>query len=588
MASRVSAIYWGTRFQNTLNLGYPLGDVITDREPRQGSDWTQATTGPEDAWMNGFDYTLECNARFLPALPNFDGGQAPNPLQSAVSSPAGVQAFLDWARGKNAFRFVPDITQPKFWMDGCYLAEPMSGGRTISPRLDFMQRLKIRNPTVDFALALRGLFLEYGPGSSLIDPVPYTVTRPAAYRITQTASLVLEAANVVRDRHYIGGVRTTLFERSTSNWCLQSQSLDNATSWTKTATTISADAVAAPDGTSTADRMVETAVTSVHEAVTTPNISITAGEYIAASVYVKAGERTKVAIYVRNIDYIEWKIDLTTGTTIGTTVSNVGGGGVLLNNNIVPLTNGWFRLEMACRVNTSDTAVNFTLRLLDASGAVSYLGDVTKGAYWWGAQFERFGTTIQGYPSSYIPTTTLKADRASDVVQMTGAWPWETQPLWIYAKMIDLGWSRIAEFGELVKWSNSAINVPTLRLFTGSGTVGSTPNHRLNYANGLPGVAGANQDAAQVTPGASPYDTVELFCRWFANGSTEVQRSINGGAVVTATSAGGNAQPDAFDIASYNLLGIVFWMTVNTQIGLINLKIGPGTTITTLAQAGAA
>src|SRR5260370_14506582 len=167
MPSQVSSILWGTNFENVLNRGYPLQTVITDREPRSGTDYVQGISGLEDAWVTGFDYTLDVEARFLPVTPNFYGAAAVNPLKSQVSGALGVQGFLDWASAKNTFRFVPDYTVPSFYVDGCYLMDPKTRGRGISPRLDFTQKLKFRNPTMDFLQALRGLMFDYAPGTDI-------------------------------------------------------------------------------------------------------------------------------------------------------------------------------------------------------------------------------------------------------------------------------------------------------------------------------------------------------------------------------------------------------------------------------------
>jgi len=588
MPSRVSAIYWGGNFQNTLFLGYPLKSVITDREPRAGTSFAQAPSGIEDSWI-AYDYTLECEGQFLPAFPNAFGSQASFAQQTALSGPTGIQAFLDFARAKGSFRFVPDVTLPKFWIDGCYLKEPVSGGRSLSPQFDWNQKFVFRNPTMDFWLALRGLFLEYAPGASLSDPVAYTVARAqAAYRIAQNGTLVLDGGNILRDRHYVSSTRTTLFETSSTNYALRSETFDDAT-WTKAQATIAADAVAAPSGALTADKLAETAVTNNHYVYQT-GIPITSGEKVAGSVFVKNAGRFRGRLYVGDIagtNFFATEFNLTAGTTSAVILA---GAATAFYSRIVPLASGWYRIEVAGAVNGGVTSGHIQVNIYDDSGNVSYLGDITKGLYLWGGQLERWNTGVNGPCTSYMATTSGTASRNSDVMSMVSNWPWPTQPLWIYAKFIDLGWSQLASFGELVKWTNAAANQPMLRMFTGAGVSGQTPNHRFNYSNGLPGVAGGNQASAIVTPGANVGDTVELFARVFSDGSTEIQRSINAGAVVTANSGGGpGGFPDFFDIASYSALGVVFYVSVAAMIGLIRLKIGPGTSqITTLAQGAAA
>jgi hypothetical protein len=592
MASRVSAIYWGGNFQSTLFLGYPLKSVITDREPRAGTSLAQAPSGIEDSWI-AYDYTLECEGQFLPAFPNADGAGAPYAQQTAISGPTGIQAFLDYARAKGTFRFVPDVTLPKFWVDGCYLKDPASGGRSLSPRFDWHQKFTFRNPTIDFGVALRGLFLEYASGASLADPVAYTLSSRVnpGFQIGQKGILTPVAATMLRDRHYYGGLRTTLVEGSTSNWCLQSQTLATAP-WSPSNITLTNNAATAPDGTTTATSLIPNTTAGVNH-FESQAVTITANEFLAASIFVKANGYTLLRLWVADVlaGTNGFKVDLDLTTGLLSTAQAVGTG-TYNGSTVVALANGWYWVGLWGAIgNAATTAQVMALVYPNLAGAgTPYAGNGTSGLYAWGAQLERNGTAVKSPPTSYIATTTGALGRNPDTLQMTPNWPWPTQPLWVYAKFIDFGWSQRAQFEELLKWTNTGLNQPMIRMLTGSGSGGQTPNHRFNYSNGLPGVAGANQAAAQVTPGANYGDTVELFARVFSDGSTEIQRSINGAAAVTGSSGGGpGGLPDFFDIASYNALGAVFYLNVAATIGLIRLKIGPGTSqITTLAQGAAA
>src|SRR6266581_6330916 len=104
----ISQILWGANFENVLSIGYSLFDIVTDFEPREGTEWVQSPGGAEDAWWTGGDYTLAGIVKWIPDVPGT------NPVQSPVSGSVGWQAFLTWARQKNALRFVPDQTNPLF------------------------------------------------------------------------------------------------------------------------------------------------------------------------------------------------------------------------------------------------------------------------------------------------------------------------------------------------------------------------------------------------------------------------------------------------------------------------------------------
>lgn len=593
MPSRVSSIYWGSLFQNTLNLGYPLSHVLTDREPRPGAQFTQSVTGVEDAWWPGADYTMEAEARFLPALPNFDGAAAPNPLQSAVSSPAGVEAFLDYARAKNPFRFVPDITTPLFWIDGCYLADPMKGGRSISARLDFNQKIKLRNPTTDFAAALRGLMFEYTPG---LDISPYglngTFSRAgAAGRFLDNGGLAANAlANVLRDRHYplgfgTGGLilpRTSLVEGAATNSCIQSQAL--ATSWSNNQATAANNAGVAPDGTNTATSIIPAAGTrpTANPYCQSTGVTITANEQLAGSIFVKQkGTYNGLVIYAfedapsANGAFVQ--INLTTGAIIA---SSATGTGTLTGVKVVPLANGWFWVGLWGQISTASpgqtTAYILTALYPDTTFSGTAVYDGVQGYYAWGAQLERNGSNKRP-PTSYIATTTGVASRSTD--NLTFPWPYKPQAQWFYVKFTELGtlqtginarggWFQLGTSGDRSIFFVMELGAPQFSLY-----------HRGSIDRSV------NVNVSAVVHG----DTCEALGVLFADGSVDLWFSRNGAADVHA---GASASfPGGLAAAwSNNLLGLGMWSGVVDLgvTGIQSFKVGTGSNVNSLALARAA
>jgi hypothetical protein len=159
----------------------------------------------------------------------------------------------------------------------------------------------------------------------------------------------------------------------TRNLLTYTEQFDNA-AWTKGASSISADAIAAPDGTTTADKLVENAFASEH---IIRKASIGTGQK-TASVYFKAGERTQAAIYFYNVtDGVSVSyFDLSAGTVIsGTgTISSVG--------------NGWYRCTQTRTATVNDEVVFAPA----VAGTTSYAGNGTSGIYVWGAQLEQSAT----------------------------------------------------------------------------------------------------------------------------------------------------------------------------------------------------
>jgi hypothetical protein len=194
-------------------------------------------------------------------------------------------------------------------------------------------------------------------------------------------------------------------EASRTNLCLRSQEIDNA-SWTKTAATISADAIAAPDGTTTADKLAEDATSNRHSASQTFAKAASVLAY-TASVWVKAAERTQAVIVIEDgVNEIRQWYNLST-VAVGTSTS-VGGAETKTGATITAYANGWYRLTLS--ITSAALATLFVIiGAADADASYVYSGTNGSGIYVWGAQLEQ-----AAFPSSYIPTTTVSVARTAD------------------------------------------------------------------------------------------------------------------------------------------------------------------------------
>lgn len=198
-----------------------------------------------------------------------------------------------------------------------------------------------------------------------------------------------------------------LIEESRTNIGLQSEVLDNA-NWTKTRTTITANATTAPDGAVTADKIVEDSTASATHVVTC-GFSVTSGTAYTASWFFKAAERSEIQLHFSTQFPANSYAIFNFNTAI---VEQTGVG--LTSAEIVALPNGWYRCSITATASAT-ASCTFTAFLSDGS-TITYSGNGTSGLYAWGFQVE-----AGAWASSYIQTTTVSVTRSADVASMTGA-----------------------------------------------------------------------------------------------------------------------------------------------------------------------
>lgn len=221
--------------------------------------------------------------------------------------------------------------------------------------------------------------------------------------VMQTAS-----SNVPRKTHNpaTGAVRGLLVEEQRTNLLLRSQELD-AAEWAKPNALVTANAAVAPDGTTSADKLVENAATSTHD-VRNTEISVAVGDY-TASLSAKSAERSWVRIAFGGIEFGGQSayFNVSSGA-IGT----VFGTGAAASIHAMP--NGWFRCALTAPADTAGSSGDVYFQMADADSSPTYAGDGASGIYIWGVQLE-----AGSYPTSYIPTTAATVTRSADVATCT-------------------------------------------------------------------------------------------------------------------------------------------------------------------------
>jgi hypothetical protein len=198
-----------------------------------------------------------------------------------------------------------------------------------------------------------------------------------------------------------------LIQYAPHNLLTYSEQFDNV-AWTKTNATVSVNVTTAPDGTTTADKLVENTVNAAHGV----NIDVTASpttKYTVSS-YIKAGERTWARIALIDnlgIDGGRAWFDLVNGV-VGNV--DVQGAGSNITASIVAVGNGWYRCSVSGQMNNSKTTLTSQIRLARSNGDISYIGDGVSGIYIWGAQLNEgalqpyYSTTVKnllGYSQNF-------------------------------------------------------------------------------------------------------------------------------------------------------------------------------------------
>ncbi len=223
----------------------------------------------------------------------------------------------------------------------------------------------------------------------------------AAYRLDQSSALELMGVNVPRI-DYTNTCPELLIEKAATNLLLYSEDFSDAT-WTKTNSTITSNAIAAPNGTTTADKLVESATNTEHlvqQAITDSDVPY------AFSVFAKKGERDWIVLRGVNaatLNVRAW-FDLTNGV-VGTLQNGA-------TAEIEDIGDGWYRCTLF--LTSFSSGFEFRIALATGDAVTSYLGDGTSGAYIWGAQLEK-----NTYQTSYISTTSATVTRPQDTNSST-------------------------------------------------------------------------------------------------------------------------------------------------------------------------
>jgi len=310
--------------------------------------------------------------------------------------------------------------------------------------------------------------------------------------------------------------RGLLIEESRTNLLLRSAEFDFP-AWTKTNSSITANATTSPDGTVAADKLIEALDVNLVHQVTQGGVTIVSLATHTASCYVKADTRTRVRIgFLVGASGVVADANLTDGTI---TAASAFGGGSAVGSSIQAINNGWYRITVS-GTGAAGTSGECRLELLDASGNRQYNGDGTSGLFVWGAQLE-----AGAFPTSYIPTTTTALTRAADVASVNTLSPWYNSVNGtLYAESLRYALPVASTFPSIAEFDNGFTN----RIGNYSTLIGGSSEYRSF-------VLDANVTQADIGGVASRVAVGTVAKQAFAFAANDFALSVNGSSVFTDT-----------------------------------------------------
>ena len=261
------------------------------------------------------------------------------------------------------------------------------------------------------------LDLNFSTTKSLVDSVSgnnlVSFTRASTATFVGSDGLIKTAAtNEPRFDHNptTGESLGLLVEEARTNSILQSQ--DFSTTWTNTGSSENTNVVVAPDGTQTADALVDTAISEPHNFTQTVSGLAASTSYTFSCFMKKGSKNYGVLVFAPNTSWGSGAgasvfFDLNNGT-VGTAANATG--------TIQALPNGWYRCTATATTTITPGTVTMRIGSSLTGSAQTYTGAGDEAIYLWGAQLE-----AGAFPTSYIPTTTATVTRAADVASITGS-----------------------------------------------------------------------------------------------------------------------------------------------------------------------
>jgi hypothetical protein len=180
--------------------------------------------------------------------------------------------------------------------------------------------------------------------------------------------------------------------------------------WTNFNTTDSLNQIASPDGTTTADKVVENSSSTVHNIYQTGHTNVVSGVDYTFCTFVKQGDYKWIQLSFALSNSTFTANDFANFDVNAGTVGTTGSGATA---TIEDVGSGWYKCSVTATAAASASS-GATICLTDNTNASSrnpsYAGDGSSGIYVWGMHFNRgdLGGMVDNPErgDSYVPTTT--------------------------------------------------------------------------------------------------------------------------------------------------------------------------------------
>jgi hypothetical protein len=189
-----------------------------------------------------------------------------------------------------------------------------------------------------------------------------------------------------------------------TNLLLQSEDL--STTWTTSELTVSANDIVAPDGLTTADKIVEsTTASATHRITQDANPNLGDNEIYVYSAYLKADGRDRAILQMRDKSgsFPFARFDLASES-----ITSIANGAI--SAKIQEVGNDWYRCSVTFDSQSGGSTVNMRITLVNEGNSSSYTGDGSSGMHVWGVQLEQAPTLItdaEDFSAADYSTTNL-------------------------------------------------------------------------------------------------------------------------------------------------------------------------------------